>query len=143
MKAKTNLALTQTKMADENKNKEEKVVLSDEKIHNKKGNKREFESNVTGEKWFKHTSKPWKKVINQFAIMGAESFPDIPYEELYDLEKDPYQKVNLINDKEYKKIRKRLTIALVDWMKSQGDFLLNNPIAILKPTLHPLDKNSN
>ena len=82
-------------------------------------------------------------VINQFAIMGAESFPDIPYEELYDLEKDPYQKVNLINDKEYKKIRKRLTIALVDWMKSQGDFLLNNPIAILKPTLHPLDKNSN
>jgi len=82
-------------------------------------------------------------VINQFAILGAESFPDIPYEELYDLEKDPYQKVNLINDKEYKKIRKRLTIALVDWMKSQRDFLLNNPIAILKPTLHPLDKNSN
>mgnify|MGYP003139209959 CR=1 FL=1 len=49
MKAKTNLALTQTKMADENKNKEQKVVLSDEKIHNKKGNKREFESNVTGD----------------------------------------------------------------------------------------------
>ena len=76
MKAKTNLALTQTKMADENKNTEEKVVLSDEKIHNKKGNKREFESNVTGEKWFKHTSKPWKKVINQFGVILEDEIHD-------------------------------------------------------------------
>ena len=35
-------------------------------------------------------------IINEFAKIGAESFPNIPYEELYDLEKDPYQKVNLI-----------------------------------------------
>jgi len=27
-------------------------------------------------------------------------------------------------------------------MKSQEDFLLDNPISVLKPTLHPLDKNS-
>ena len=27
-------------------------------------------------------------------------------------------------------------------MKAQEDFLLENPISILKPTLHPLDKNS-
>mgnify|MGYP003325109365 CR=1 FL=1 len=37
--------------------------------------------------------------INSFAKIAAESFPNIPYEELYDLEKDPYQKVNLINNK--------------------------------------------
>ena len=81
-------------------------------------------------------------VINEFAKIGAESFPNVPYEELYDLEKDPYQKVNLINDPKYKKIRNRLSVALKNWMKSQEDFLLDNPISVLKPTLHPLDKNS-
>ena len=81
-------------------------------------------------------------VINEFAKIGAESFPNVPYEELYDLEKDPYQKVNLIDDPKYKKIRNRLSFALENWMKSQEDFLLDNPISVLKPTLHPLDKNS-
>jgi len=81
-------------------------------------------------------------VINQFAKMGAKSFPNVPYEELYDLEKDPYQKVNLIDNPKYKKIRNRLSVALENWMKSQEDFLLDNPISVLKPTLHPLDKNS-
>ena len=81
-------------------------------------------------------------VINEFAKIGAESFPNVPYEELYDLEKDPYQKVNLIDNPKYKKIRNRLSVALENWMKSQEDFLLDNPISVLKPTLHPLDKNS-
>ena len=81
-------------------------------------------------------------VINEFAKIGAESFPNVPYEELYDLEKDPYQKVNLIDNPKHKKIRNRLSVALENWMKSQEDFLLENPISVLKPTLHPLDKNS-
>ena len=81
-------------------------------------------------------------IINEFAKIGAESFPKVPYEELYDLEKDPYQKVNLIKNIKYKKIRNRLSIALENWMKSQEDFLLADPISILKPTLHPLDRNS-
>ena len=81
-------------------------------------------------------------IINGFAKIGAESFPNVPYEELYDLEKDPYQKVNLIKDNKYKKIKNRLSIALENWMKAQEDFLLEDPISILKPTLHPLDKNS-
>ena len=81
-------------------------------------------------------------VINEFAKIGAESFPNIPYEELYDLEKDPYQQVNLITEPKYKKIRNRLSVALENWMKSQEDFLLDDPISVLKPTLHPLDKTS-
>ena len=81
-------------------------------------------------------------VINEFAKIGAESFPNVPYEELYDLEKDPYQKVNLIDNPKHKKTRNRLSVALENWMKSQEDFLLDNPISVLKPTLHPLDKNS-
>ena len=81
-------------------------------------------------------------VINEFAKIGAESFPNVPYEELYDLDKDPYQEVNLIDNPKYKKTRNRLSVALENWMKSQEDFLLDNPISVLKPTLHPLDKNS-
>ena len=81
--------------------------------------------------------------INKFAKIAAESFPNIPYEELYDLEKDPYQRVNLITNVKYKKIRDRLSIALENWMRDQGDFVLDNPISVIKPTLHPLDKNSN
>ncbi|MFL2619839.1 MAG: sulfatase [Flavobacteriaceae bacterium] len=80
--------------------------------------------------------------INKFAKMSAESFPNVPYEELYDLEKDPYQKVNLINNNKYKNIRNRLSSALENWMINQEDFVLDNPISIIKPTLHPLDKNS-
>ena len=34
--------------------------------------------------------------VNAFIKIGAESFPNIPFEELYDLENDPYQKNNLI-----------------------------------------------
>ena len=80
--------------------------------------------------------------VNSFAKIGAESFPNIPYEELYDLEKDPYQKINLINDNKYKNIRNRLSIALENWMLAQEDFILENPISVIKPTLHPLDKSS-
>ena len=80
--------------------------------------------------------------INSFAKIAAESFPNIPYEELYDLEKDPYQKVNLINNNKYTNIRNRLAIALENWMLVQEDFVLDNPISVIKPTLHPLDKNS-
>ena len=80
--------------------------------------------------------------VNSFAKIGAESFPNIPYEELYDLEKDPYQKINLNNDNKYKNIRNRLSIALENWMLAQEDFILENPISVIKPTLHPLDKSS-
>ena len=80
--------------------------------------------------------------VNSFAKIGAESFPNIPYEELYDLEKDPYQKINLINDNKYKNIRNRLSIALENWMLAQEAFILENPISVIKPTLHPLDKSS-
>jgi uncharacterized sulfatase len=74
--------------------------------------------------------------------MGANSFPNKPYEELYDLKNDPYQKNNLINNKKYKNERLQLSNALVTWMTAQNDFLLMGTMPLLKPTLHPLDKNT-
>ena len=81
-------------------------------------------------------------IVNKFIKIGAESFPNIPYEELYDLSIDPYQKNNLINDEEYHEIRNNLSKALINWMISQDDFLLTHKMPLIKPTLHPLDKQS-
>ncbi len=41
-----------------------------------------------------------------------------PYKELYDLEKDPLEKVNLIENDEYKAVRKKLEKHLQKWKKS-------------------------
>ena len=80
--------------------------------------------------------------INHFIEIGAKKFKRIPFEELYNLEKDPYEKNNLAKNKEYKNIKNDLLLKLNDWMDDQNDFIKNNPATLIKPTLHPLDKNS-
>jgi uncharacterized sulfatase len=74
--------------------------------------------------------------------MGAEFFKNIPFEEFYDLDKDPYETINLIQNKKYENQISRLKIELENWMVSQKDFLLHEKMPLLKPTLHPLDKES-
>ena len=81
-------------------------------------------------------------VINSFIKLGAESFPKIPYEELYDLENDPYQKNNLIKNSKFDIVKSQLSQVLHTWMVSQDDFLILNKMPLIKPTLHPLDRNS-
>lgn len=81
-------------------------------------------------------------VINAFIREGAESFPNVPFEELYDLELDPYQEQNLINNPEYLEQKNRLSSALENWMIAQNDFLIHQKMPLIKPTLHPLDRNS-
>ena len=81
-------------------------------------------------------------VINAFIRKGAESFPNVPFEELYDLELDPYQEQNLINNPEYLEQKNRLSSALENWMIAQNDFLIHQKMPLIKPTLHPLDRNS-
>lgn len=44
-----------------------------------------------------------------------------PYEELYDLENDPFEKNNLAGKPELKEVKKELSIVLEDWMEQQGD----------------------
>jgi uncharacterized sulfatase len=81
-------------------------------------------------------------VINAFIRKGAESFSNVPFEELYDLELDPYQEQNLINNPEYLEQKNRLSSALENWMIAQNDFLIHQKMPLIKPTLHPLDRNS-
>ena len=80
--------------------------------------------------------------VNAFIKIGAESFPNIPFEELYDLENDPYQKNNLIKNNDLSEIKEELSEALKNWMLSQNDFLLTEKMPLIKPTLHPLDRVS-
>jgi uncharacterized sulfatase len=82
------------------------------------------------------------EVVNQFIEIGARSFPNKPYEELYNLEKDPFQKNNLAKDNKYLQIKNSLELVLEKWMISQDDILISNKMPLIKPTLHPLDRNS-
>ena len=81
-------------------------------------------------------------ILNQFIEIGAKAFPNTPYEELYDLSNDPYEKNNIANSKEFFSIKRKLNNELRKWMKDQNDFVDDGKIAIIKPTLHPLDKES-
>lgn len=81
-------------------------------------------------------------IVNEFIKLGAEAFPHIPYEELYDLEEDPYQTNNLAKNPEYQSLKQKLSSVLDSWMKAQNDFLTHHKMPLLKPNLHPLDQNS-
>ena len=81
-------------------------------------------------------------VVNEFIRIGAESFPKVPYEELYDLENDPYQQNNLVNKSELRDVKGKLSNALKVWMTEQNDLLISHKMPLIKPTLHPLDRVS-
>ena len=80
--------------------------------------------------------------INYFIERGANQFSGVPFEELYDLEVDPYEHVNLAQDQSLLAIKQKLSAVLNDWMISQNDILIQHKMPIIKPTLHPLDRPS-
>jgi uncharacterized sulfatase len=82
------------------------------------------------------------QIINEFIKIGAKSFPNTPYEELYDLSVDPYQTNNLAKNPIYLPEKEKLLKVLEEWMKSQNDFLLSYKMPLIKPTQNPLDKQS-
>ncbi|NNF32614.1 MAG: sulfatase [Saprospiraceae bacterium] len=71
-----------------------------------------------------------KPNVNVFIRRGAMAFKDEPFEELYDLQEDPFEQVNLIDNPEYKNIKTRLMKDMFTWMKEQGDFL-NDQIGVM------------
>ena len=82
------------------------------------------------------------EIVNKFIKMGANYYSKIPFEELYDLKNDPYQKKNLAKNKKYQQQKEALSKTLATWMVVQNDFLITHKMPLLKPTLHPLDKNT-
>lgn len=51
-----------------------------------------------------------------------------PYEELYDLDSDPYETTNLADDPAYEHVCKQLQGRLVRWMETTNDPLLDGPV---------------
>ena len=82
-------------------------------------------------------------VVNQFIKLGAEQFKNVPFEELYDIEKDPFEQHNLAKDPEFRKIKGKLAKEMLAWMDRQGDFLAKEHyMPILQPRLHRLDESN-
>lgn len=81
---------------------------------------------------------------NVFLRLGALKHADTPFEELYDLEADPFEKNNLINTPHMRDVVERLKTELFSWMEKQGDFLdeeMGNVPLLYAPTFK-LDQNN-
>ena len=66
-----------------------------------------------------------KPSVDYFIKRGANKYKNEPFEELYDLQNDPFEIQNLAQNSELKTIKEKLINDLFSWMKSQGDFLNN------------------
>ena len=64
-----------------------------------------------------------KPNVDYFLKRGANAFKDEPFEELYDLQNDPFEQHNLAKTSELESIKESLREAMFSWMKSQGDIL--------------------
>jgi uncharacterized sulfatase len=82
------------------------------------------------------------KEIDPFRLLGAQKHPDVPEEELYDTQADPFELNNLASDQQYAGIKARLKKELFDWMESQNDFLAEGGSIPYLKSKHPLDMNS-
>lgn len=69
-----------------------------------------------------------RSIASRELIKGANDRR--PKEELYDLKEDPYELVNLIDEPNYRKIKKELSDKLLKWMKDTDDPLLKGPISL-------------
>ena len=79
-----------------------------------------------------------KPNVDYFIKRGANKFKNEPFEELYDLENDPFEQDNLAQKSELKSIKEKLTKDLFLWMKAQGD-ILNEELGTM-PIITPKGK---
>lgn len=82
--------------------------------------------------------------VNVFMQRGALAFKSERYEELYDLELDPFEQTSLAHDPKYISIKTRLTRDLFSWMEDQGDFLSDSfgSIPIISAPNFKLDEDT-
>lgn len=80
-----------------------------------------FKNVATGKK--DPTWQSWLQLAptDKFAAQRVHDYQTRPAEELYDLQNDPYEFKNLIDNPEYAAIKKELSAAMDKWMLQQGD----------------------
>ena len=64
-----------------------------------------------------------KPNVDYFIKRGAQAFKNEPFEELYDLQNDPFEQQNLANNPELNQVKEKLIKDLFTWMKYQKDIL--------------------
>ncbi len=80
------------------------------------------------------------EAVNGFIRAGAEQTPEVPYEELYDLENDPFEEHNLAGDPSLSEIQDRLAAELERWMRQQGDYMADGgALPLFEPRNFALD----
>jgi len=79
-----------------------------------------------------------KPNVDYFIKRGANKFKNDPFEELYDLQNDPFEKKNLVKNPELKSIKDKLVKDLFSWMKNQND-ILNDEVGNM-PIITPKGK---
>jgi arylsulfatase A-like enzyme len=57
----------------------------------------------------------------------AKSSAPRPYAQLFDIQKDPYELIDVAGQEELQKIKNELSDELLNWMKEVGDMLLKGP----------------
>jgi arylsulfatase A-like enzyme len=82
------------------------------------------------------------KKIDPFRLLGAQKHPDIPEEELYDTQEDPFELVNLAGDLGYAGIKAELKKDLFAWMKQQNDFLQEGGDIPYLKGVHRIDQSN-
>lgn len=79
-----------------------------------------------------------KSNVDYFIKRGAHAFKNEPFEELYDVQNDPFEQDNLAQKRELTSIKEKLTKDLFLWMKTQGD-ILNEELSTM-PIITPKGK---
>lgn len=80
--------------------------------------------------------------VNAFIEIGAKKFKDSPFEELYDIQNDPFETKNLAKNPEFKGEKQRLSQDLLKWMETQDDILSKQSgMPLIKTKRFDLDKD--
>ncbi len=84
------------------------------------------------------------EAINVFLRRGAQQHRDEAYEELYDLDADPFEQNNIAGQPEMARIKARLSGQMFVWMRQQGDILEDGfgKIPIISAPAFKLDQDS-
>jgi N-sulfoglucosamine sulfohydrolase len=96
-------------------------------IRSARSNKYLYIHNLSAENNFENTVlnsplyKSWSKTGKKEDLQRAQAYIKRPEEELYDVEKDPYQLVNLAGQASLRSVQEDLKEQLAGWMKQQGD----------------------
>ncbi len=82
------------------------------------------------------------QAVNIFIRQGANWQPEKPFEELYDVQNDPWEKNNLADRADFDSIKNEMSERLKAWLTEQEDFILDYPAPVLWANLHTLDKTT-